>query len=137
LPDVSKIGGITNALSAIIRAAATGQITPSEAQALSCVIETQRKAIESAELEAQVEQLERVVVKKIMANIKARVKKLQTARHAAQRRVLTLTVPFNASDEEIDELVRRTFPDRTENELVVCLADFRTIEEASAAVGGE
>jgi hypothetical protein len=64
LPDVSKVEGITTALSTIVRAAATGQITPSEAQALSSVIETQRKAIESVELEARIEQLERVAQKK-------------------------------------------------------------------------
>jgi hypothetical protein len=64
LPDVSKVEGITIALSAIVRATATGQITPSEAQALTSVIETQRKAIESTELEARIEQLERVAQKK-------------------------------------------------------------------------
>lgn len=58
LPDVSKLDGITTALSAIITATATGQITPSEAQALSSVIETQRKAIETVELEERIEQLE-------------------------------------------------------------------------------
>ena len=58
LPDISKIDGITSALSAIVRATATGQITPSEAQALSSVIETQRKAIETVELEERIEQLE-------------------------------------------------------------------------------
>jgi hypothetical protein len=58
LPDVSNIDGITTALSAIVRAAATGQITPLEAQALSSVIETQRKAIESIELEERIERLE-------------------------------------------------------------------------------
>ena len=58
LPDISKIDGIANALSAILRATATGQITPSEAQALSSVIETQRKAIETVELEERIEQLE-------------------------------------------------------------------------------
>ena len=58
LPDVSKIDGVTNALSAILRATATGQITPSEAHALSSVIETQRKAIETVELEERIKQLE-------------------------------------------------------------------------------
>ena len=58
LPDVSKIDGVTNALSALLRATATGQITPSEAHALSSVIETQRKAIETLELEERIQQLE-------------------------------------------------------------------------------
>ena len=58
LPDVSKIDGVTSALGAILRASATGQITPSEAQALSNVIETQRRAIESTEMERRIEKLE-------------------------------------------------------------------------------
>src|SRR5262249_45289288 len=53
LPDASKFDGVTNALSAILRAVASGQITPSEAQALSSVIEMQRRAVESTELEAR------------------------------------------------------------------------------------
>lgn len=68
-------------------------------------------------------------------NLKRRVKKLEAGRRAAQRRVLTLMVPFDASEEEINERVRRTFPDRTETDFVVCLRDFRTIEVASAADG--
>ena len=64
LPDVSKIDGITTALSAILRATATAQITPSEAQALSSVIETQRKAIETVELEERIEQLEQSVARR-------------------------------------------------------------------------
>jgi hypothetical protein len=58
LPDVSKLAGITEALTAILRSTANGELTPSEAQALSSVIETQRKAIESAELERRIERLE-------------------------------------------------------------------------------
>jgi len=58
LPEVSQADDVKSALSAIIKAATTGQITPSEAQALSSVIETQRKAIETVELEQRVEQLE-------------------------------------------------------------------------------
>jgi hypothetical protein len=34
LPDVSELGGITEALTAILRSTANGELTPSEAQAL-------------------------------------------------------------------------------------------------------
>ena len=57
-----------------------------------------------------------------MANIRSRVKKLEE--RAAPRRVLTLSGPADASDEEINERVRRTFPDRTENDQVVYLREW-------------
>ena len=58
LRDMSRADDIANALSAILKATATGQITPAEAHALSSVIETRRKAIETAELEDRIERLE-------------------------------------------------------------------------------
>jgi hypothetical protein len=58
LPDVSKLGGIAEALTAILRSTTNGELTPSEAQALGDLLETQRKAIESVELEARIERLE-------------------------------------------------------------------------------
>jgi len=64
LPDVSKVQGITDALTAILRSTADGELTPSEAQALGGLLETQRKAIESAELEARIEQLEQIARKR-------------------------------------------------------------------------
>jgi hypothetical protein len=64
LPDVSKLGGITEALTAILRSTANGELTPSEAQALGGLLETQRKAIETVELEARIEQLEQTARKK-------------------------------------------------------------------------
>jgi hypothetical protein len=61
--------------------------------------------------------------KKIMANIKGRVKKLEAARRSAPGRVLTLLGPADASEEEIDERVRQEFPDRSENDLVVYIKE--------------
>src|SRR5262245_48747962 len=64
LPDTSTIGGITQSLTAILNAIAAGKLTPAEAQALSNILETQRKALETAELESRIESLERVTQKR-------------------------------------------------------------------------
>jgi hypothetical protein len=61
--------------------------------------------------------------KKIMANIRGRVKKLEAVRRDAPGRVLTLLGPADVSDEEIDERVRQEFPDRSENDLVVYIKE--------------
>jgi hypothetical protein len=58
LPDVNTTEGITKSLAVVLNATATGKITPAEAHALSSVIETQRKAIETVELEARIKLLE-------------------------------------------------------------------------------
>ena len=58
LPDISTLEGITQALTTIIRIAAEGKLSPAEAHSLSGVIETQRKAIETAELESRIKLLE-------------------------------------------------------------------------------
>jgi hypothetical protein len=62
--------------------------------------------------------------KKIMANIRGRVKKLEEAGRDAPGRVLTLLGPADASVEEINERVRQEFPVRSENDLVVYLKQF-------------
>jgi hypothetical protein len=59
-----------------------------------------------------------------MANIKGRVKKLEAARRAAPGRVLTLAGPAGASNEEIEELARQKYPDRSEKDLVVYVQEF-------------
>ncbi len=61
LPDTKSVEGIREAIAAITRAAASGQIAPSEAQSLVAVIETQRKAIETGELLERIEKLEKSV----------------------------------------------------------------------------
>ena len=58
LPDISTLDGITKALTTIITVTAEGKLTPAEAHCLSGVIETQRKAIETAELENRIKLLE-------------------------------------------------------------------------------
>jgi len=64
LPDTSTVVGITVALDAITKAAASGQIAPAEAQSLSALIEAQRKAIETGELLERLEKLEAVQAKR-------------------------------------------------------------------------
>ena len=65
LPDTSTIDGVTRSLTAILEATAAGRLTPPEAQSLSSVIETQRKAIETAELAARIERLEEAVARRV------------------------------------------------------------------------
>ena len=54
LPDTSTIDGVTRSLTAILEATADGKIAPAEAHYLSSVVELQRKAIETAELEDRI-----------------------------------------------------------------------------------
>jgi hypothetical protein len=63
LPDTSTIDGITRSLRAILEATAAGKISPAEAQSLSSVVEIQRKAIETLELEARIVRLEQAAAK--------------------------------------------------------------------------
>lgn len=58
IPDTSTVAGVTKAVAVIIRAAATGQITPGEASDLCGVLEAQRRTIELSEIEARVARLE-------------------------------------------------------------------------------
>lgn len=64
LPDTSTLDGIKAALKVITQAAATGRIAPAEAQSLSALIEDQRKAIETEELQERLEKLEAVYAKR-------------------------------------------------------------------------
>ena len=63
LPEVCNVEGIIQSLTTILRATASGKLTPAEAQSLSGVIEMQRKAIETAELEARIKRLEQAAAR--------------------------------------------------------------------------
>jgi hypothetical protein len=57
--DQSKSAGdVTSALGKVVDAVALGEITPSEGQTLAGILELQRKAIETADLEKRVAALE-------------------------------------------------------------------------------
>ena len=58
LPDTSTVEGINQALAAIVAAAASGKLSPMEAQALCTVIDAQRKTLEIADLEKRIKRLE-------------------------------------------------------------------------------
>ena len=58
LPPLDGAGGIAAALDAVAEAVAAGEVTPEEGQAVAAVLETQRRAIETAELEARIAALE-------------------------------------------------------------------------------
>jgi len=58
LPNVTTPEGVTVALAAVVAAMADGRITPDEAAAVSAVIEGQRRAIETVDLERRIAALE-------------------------------------------------------------------------------
>ncbi|MGE4483384.1 DUF5681 domain-containing protein [Acidocella sp.] len=58
LPAVSDAGGVLEAMAAITQAAATGEITTDEAASLAALVEGQRRAIETHDLEARIAALE-------------------------------------------------------------------------------
>jgi hypothetical protein len=61
LPPVASAADLVPALAAVVAAMGSGELTPEEAQAVAGVLEAQRKAIETAELEARVAALEECV----------------------------------------------------------------------------
>jgi hypothetical protein len=61
LPPVASAADLVPALAAVVAAMGRGELTPEEAQAMCAVLEIQRKAIETAELEARVAALEECV----------------------------------------------------------------------------
>ena len=61
LPAVANAADLVPALAAVAAAMARGELTPEEARAVAGVLEAQRKAIETAELEARVAALEQCV----------------------------------------------------------------------------
>ena len=58
LPEVASTADLAPALAAVVAAMARGELTPEEAQAICGVLESQRRAIETAELEARIAALE-------------------------------------------------------------------------------
>ncbi len=61
LPTVASAADLVPALAAVAAAMARGELTPEEARAVASVLDAQRKAIETAELEARVAALEECV----------------------------------------------------------------------------
>ena len=59
LPSVEAAIDLPAALGALVRAVASGEATPEEAQAVASLLEAQRRAIEAAELERRIAALER------------------------------------------------------------------------------
>lgn len=58
LPEVATSEGVTAAMAAVIEAMAHGTLSPDEASAIASVIEGQRRAIETIELEGRIAALE-------------------------------------------------------------------------------
>ena len=58
LPKAKTAEDVNEAVSAVLGALARQEITPSEAQAVVSILEVQRKAIETVDLEARVRALE-------------------------------------------------------------------------------
>jgi DNA-directed RNA polymerase specialized sigma24 family protein len=58
LPPIDSAADHPPALAAILQSVVDGEITPSEAQALSSVLAEHRKAIETVEIEARIAALE-------------------------------------------------------------------------------
>lgn len=59
MPDTSTIAGVDQALDRIITAMAGGAISPGEGQSFISAIETRRKAIETGDLLARIQMLEK------------------------------------------------------------------------------
>jgi Family of unknown function (DUF5681) len=58
LPEVIKASDVPAALAAVLAAMGSGELTPDEASAVSAVIEGQRRAIETAELDTRLRAVE-------------------------------------------------------------------------------
>jgi hypothetical protein len=59
LPPMASAADIVGALGAVAGAVAAGDLSPEEGQAVAAIMEAQRRAIETAELAARVERLEK------------------------------------------------------------------------------
>jgi hypothetical protein len=58
VPKLERASDIAKALGTLLDAVATGEITPSEGQTIAALLEVQRKAIETADLEQRIARLE-------------------------------------------------------------------------------
>ncbi|GIX26397.1 MAG: hypothetical protein KatS3mg123_0278 [Burkholderiales bacterium] len=61
LPDVADVAGCDAAQDAILRAVAAGELMPSQGEALAALVEHRRKAIETGDLAARIEALEKAL----------------------------------------------------------------------------
>ena len=58
LPSITGAADLPAAVGAVVQAVATGDLTPEEGQAIAGILETQRRAIETADLSSRIEALE-------------------------------------------------------------------------------
>jgi hypothetical protein len=58
MPAALDAAGVAAALASVTQAVAGGELSPEEGQAVAAILETQRRAIETAELEARIAALE-------------------------------------------------------------------------------
>lgn len=58
LPAMERAADLPRALGAVAAAVAAGELTPEEGQAVAAVLEAQRRAIETAELERRMSDME-------------------------------------------------------------------------------
>jgi hypothetical protein len=58
MPALTSAAGVTAALAAVVSAVAGGELSPEEGQAVAAILEAQRRAIETADLEARIAALE-------------------------------------------------------------------------------
>ena len=64
LPDTSTVAGISHAQQAILAAVAAGEILPAEGTALTGIVESRRRAVETVDLEHRIAELEKSHAKK-------------------------------------------------------------------------
>ncbi|RDI38147.1 hypothetical protein C7453_10484 [Gluconacetobacter liquefaciens] len=63
LPPLTDAADLSAAMATIIQAVTAGEITPDEGQALSALIEAQRKTIETHDLAARMDAIEQLLPK--------------------------------------------------------------------------
>ncbi len=60
LPSIKDLSGIEGAMDAVLQGVASGRLTPEQGEALSRILETHRRMLETCYIAAHVEQLEEV-----------------------------------------------------------------------------
>lgn len=58
LPLINNLSGVGDAQAIILRAVATGNITPNEGERIAAIVEARRRSIETIDLEARISHLE-------------------------------------------------------------------------------
>ncbi len=58
LPSILTAAGVDEAMNAILQGVAKGEVTPAEAGSLAGLLESRRKSIETAEIEARIKAIE-------------------------------------------------------------------------------